>query len=447
MIVRNESQFLADCLRSIQAVADEILVVDTGSSDDTVAIAREYGAQVTHYSWNDDFAAARNFSIQQAKSAWILWLDADERLMPESQEQLLHLLSQARPNSYYRVTIKNWTKEPGNYLLSTAHRLFPNHQGFKFTGKVHEVIIPPPGKRQYKEVRAPIVIEHLGYTLQGEDAQAKEQRNRQILEKLLQDNPDDFMTNFNYAQHLDIYGHWPAARTYYLKSLQLRRLTPALEAVVYNNLAGLAIRMQDYEAAKAYAEASIKLEPRQVAAYYHLYRRAYTLQAEGEMVVYLQKLLGILPHINPNNPRISADLQLDEDQIRYTLALLLHKGQQWTECRRVLEPLLARKPHDRAVLNLLIDTALRQNDLKSAQQLLLNWQCLEPQNQAIRKMLGNLAIKQHQFTQAITIYETILAANPGDQEAIRRLVGLYGIVGDIERARQLSQQLTSSPSS
>lgn len=92
MIVRNEEQNLSECLDSVKNVVDEIIVIDTGSTDETVGIAESYGAQVEHFPWCDDFSKARNESIKYASGDWILWLDADERLLPESIPVLQDLL-------------------------------------------------------------------------------------------------------------------------------------------------------------------------------------------------------------------------------------------------------------------------------------------------------------------------------------------------------------------
>ncbi|MGO9882155.1 MAG: glycosyltransferase family 2 protein, partial [Solirubrobacteraceae bacterium] len=92
LIVRDESRVLSDCLASIREIVDEIVVVDTGSVDDSVEIARRYGARVIHHPWRDDFAQARNAALDAARGEWILYIDADERLSGgdrASVEQLL----------------------------------------------------------------------------------------------------------------------------------------------------------------------------------------------------------------------------------------------------------------------------------------------------------------------------------------------------------------------
>src|ERR1039457_6090419 len=82
LIVKNEARCLARCLRSVQSVVNDIVVVDTGSQDDTVRIARECQATVMNFAWGDDFAAARNFALAQTTGDWILVLDADEHASP-----------------------------------------------------------------------------------------------------------------------------------------------------------------------------------------------------------------------------------------------------------------------------------------------------------------------------------------------------------------------------
>jgi hypothetical protein len=93
MIVKNEERFLGQCLASVKDIANELIVIETGSIDRTVEIAREHGAQVGHFEWCNDFAAARNASIALATGDWILFLDADEELSPAEKQTLPTLLA------------------------------------------------------------------------------------------------------------------------------------------------------------------------------------------------------------------------------------------------------------------------------------------------------------------------------------------------------------------
>ena len=91
MIVKDEEEVLARCLESAAGIADEIIIVDTGSSDRTVEIAKEYTNQVYSFAWIDDFAAARNYAFSLASADFCMWLDADDVLLPEDRTKLLAL--------------------------------------------------------------------------------------------------------------------------------------------------------------------------------------------------------------------------------------------------------------------------------------------------------------------------------------------------------------------
>ncbi|MDD2373005.1 MAG: glycosyltransferase family 2 protein, partial [Syntrophomonadaceae bacterium] len=88
MIVKDEESCIKRCLDSVINLVDEIIIVDTGSTDKTIEICRSYNAQVFHYSWNNNFAEARNFGLDKVTGDWVLWLDADEEVAPENRNQL-----------------------------------------------------------------------------------------------------------------------------------------------------------------------------------------------------------------------------------------------------------------------------------------------------------------------------------------------------------------------
>ena len=141
MIVKNEARCLARCLGSIRAVVDEIIVADTGSTDDTVKIAGEYGAKVARFAWINDFAAARNFALEQCAGEWILALDADEYASDALAAELRNFI--AGPPQIGRLKIVSDFRHGGQTLRSSTFvsRLFP--RGAKFEGRIHEQIASP----------------------------------------------------------------------------------------------------------------------------------------------------------------------------------------------------------------------------------------------------------------------------------------------------------------
>lgn len=145
MIVRNEHETLARCLDSVQGAVDDIVIVDTGSTDDTRDIAARYTGRVYDYPWRDDFAAARNYSFSKASGDYIMWLDADDVLGDQARAQLSALKSELDARRPDVVMMKYCLAYDGSgncTVWNYRERLLRRGAGFKWVGAVHEVIAP-----------------------------------------------------------------------------------------------------------------------------------------------------------------------------------------------------------------------------------------------------------------------------------------------------------------
>lgn len=157
MIVKNEEEVLERCLASAAGVADEIIVVDTGSTDGTKEIARRCGAKVFDFAWTDDFAAARNYSFSKASCDYLLWLDADDVLPEKTRQGLILLREKLDPRVDmvllpYHVAFDAADRPTFVYY---RERLMRREAGFRWEGEVHEVIAPA-GIR----LELPLPVEH-----------------------------------------------------------------------------------------------------------------------------------------------------------------------------------------------------------------------------------------------------------------------------------------------
>ena len=141
MIVKDEEATLARCLNCILPFADEIIIVDTGSEDDTVKIARSYTDKIFFFKWCDDFSAARNFSFSKASCDFIMWLDADDIISKENAEKILRL----KQNDNFDVAMLKYAAafdgETPSFLYY-RERIFRRKLNLKWSGAVHEVIAP-----------------------------------------------------------------------------------------------------------------------------------------------------------------------------------------------------------------------------------------------------------------------------------------------------------------
>lgn len=192
MIAKNESEHIGRCLQSAKNWVDEIIVVDTGSTDDTREIARAWGATVIDAEWQDDFSLARNASLEQATGDWILFLDCDEELAPESGPELRTLIRDSRYEAYF-IQVANLT-EINSKLLAPSVRLFRNRKIFRFEGKIHEQIatsiLANYGQQSIGQCSLSII--HHGYNGQQANIQAKIKRNLKLLNSVDDSKRDGF---------------------------------------------------------------------------------------------------------------------------------------------------------------------------------------------------------------------------------------------------------------
>jgi tetratricopeptide (TPR) repeat protein len=182
MIVRDEAETLPACLDSVRAAVDEIVVVDTGSKDGTQALTR-----VAEFPWCDDFAAARNRSLELATGEWALVLDADERLLDAAGARArLESFAAANPDAAGQLLARNLGPEESRAILT---RFFPLRPEWRYAGRIHERVL----RAGVEPTRAftGVEIVHEGYRPEIVAARGKLERNARLLERELADAPRD----------------------------------------------------------------------------------------------------------------------------------------------------------------------------------------------------------------------------------------------------------------
>ena len=201
MIVKNEERFLAECLESLKDVVDEINIVDTGSTDRTVEIARGYGAKIEFREWRSDFGWARNESLAMATRRWVIVLDADEELEPESRALLRSLRTVPADTTCVYVDIVNLIDDQTG-VATMSHRLlrvFPNSPRMRFKGAIHESLALDEGGNGMAGVVSPLRILHKGYTTEMLRDRDKDARNRPLVVAAYEENSDDLFAMFNFG--------------------------------------------------------------------------------------------------------------------------------------------------------------------------------------------------------------------------------------------------------
>jgi tetratricopeptide (TPR) repeat protein len=186
LIVRDEERCLARCLSSLQPFIDEIVVVDTGSVDSSVAIAESFGATVLHRPWDGDFSAARNLGLDHIRSEIVLYIDADEWVAPITRAEVEQSLATRGDQVAFRVRLRH---RPG-FTPYREYRMWANRPDLRFTGVMHESIVPSIVAVADAEGltigNSPLLLEHDGY--EG-DQDAKHARNLPLLLDQLRNDP------------------------------------------------------------------------------------------------------------------------------------------------------------------------------------------------------------------------------------------------------------------
>lgn len=197
MIVKNEEKDLPECLKLIKNLADEIIIVDTGSTDRTVAIAQEYGVKVFHFPWIDDFSAARNESLKHATGNWIIWLDADDRLYPSEHEKIRRLAQHPSDRAFYFMLQNEGIDHVKCYQL----RMFPNRQDIRFERPVHEQVAPVIIQLGMPLINTDVVFIHTGYS-DNDVLRAKNIRYINSMKQWLKKQPGDLPIRYHLAKAL-----------------------------------------------------------------------------------------------------------------------------------------------------------------------------------------------------------------------------------------------------
>ncbi len=249
MIVRDEEHNLGRCLDSARGFVNEIIVVDTGSRDATPDIARHYGARLYDLAWQDDFSQARNESLKHAIGEWVLILDADEELPPETAHKLRFLAAGSDVEAWaFTIISPCSSSQAGQRVKHPGLRMFKNRESYFFEGKIHEQIIPsilranPGATIPYADA----AITHHGYTKQSRN---KTRRNISILKQALAERPADSFINYNLGLSYYALSDLESSRRYYEAARTLIHPNDRFAAAFFRNYSICLGDLGDYEQA------------------------------------------------------------------------------------------------------------------------------------------------------------------------------------------------------
>ena len=270
VITKNEEKNIGRWLACVKEIADEIVVVDTGSTDKTIELAEKGGARIEHFAWCDDFAAAKNYAISQCHGEWIIFLDADEYFSPNTVGKVRKVIERYQRNlkvvgivcRLVNIDLDN----NGRFINAAGQvRIFRHLPSIVYKGKVHEELFNTSGRGRRFEVNDELEIFHTGYS--GSIVKKKLERNMKLLQE---SGADKKKENYFYlADYYYGFGDWEKARCYAEKVIGLKLRFAGQETRPHEiRLACLFKENAPEEDFKPALEQAIKLYPQAMEFYF-----------------------------------------------------------------------------------------------------------------------------------------------------------------------------------
>ncbi len=367
MIVKNEERVLDDCLKSAQPFFNEMIVVDTGSTDRTVEIAEECGAEVRHMEWPDSFAIARNESLRDAKGKWIFWLDADDTLPIDCGEAILEAAINADDDVLgFVVPVQFVDDGPGGGTRVDHVKLFRNLPGLQFEGRIHEQILGSLRQHEGRIARCNAYVLHSGYDTSDAGQKKKRARDEKLLMLDLQDRPDHPFVLFNLgmtAHYTD--GHEQAVK-WFDKCLIVSdpkeshvRKAYALKAVSHRELGEIQKAIDTLNEGLAEVGDDPEL-------HFHLGLILSNQNMHEESLEHYRKVLGS----DPSGYFSSMDIGILGFKTHHNMGGVLVALGRYDEAKEEFMKALQQAPHFLPSAFELFDQALQRKDFASAQHAL-----------------------------------------------------------------------------
>lgn len=375
MIVKNEEKNIERALSWGRSVMYEQVVVDTGSTDRTVELARKMGAKICEFLWIDDFSAAKNYAIEQCSGDWIALLDADEYMMPEDVKKLPGYIKEMNRRNLDGLST-GWQQLDGEgkiFSSGTQVRIFRNLPDIRYRRRIHEQLESQSGRElRLGDAVKELSIFHTGYQGQAFEQKKKSGRNRKLILEELRNNPDDYEMMGYMGDDCQSDGETEEAAMWFRRSIE--HMPDKLQdydqrsAVTFTSLLMLLTEGEEAlwkEAEEVYCKA-VKLLP-QEADFDYIMGHFYAVRGQAEKAVFhLETALEKLNRYGCNNKALHMAANLLN--VYEILVRCCHMTGQNEKCLTYGVTYLKYEKFNMAVLSLVLKTLLPGGGSDSAQE-------------------------------------------------------------------------------
>jgi tetratricopeptide (TPR) repeat protein len=433
MIVKNEEAMLAKCLDSVSGAVDEIIVVDTGSQDRTVEIAKRYGARVYHHPWEDSFSLARNQSLSYATGDWILIMDADEVMQREDHAKLRQA-TRIPDYNIVSLSVHNCRLDSNiqtSFLPSV--RLWRRKLDCHYEGIVHNELRLPTGE---PVLRGDIRIIHYGYGLAEDKMRQKLARSKELLTKQLEENPDSAFSHFNYSQLIrgeyamlppdvcnDILMHSKRAVELSDPNLQSQR---HIHLMALDQMVSAYYFMKEYDQAEACVRKALAIDPNYIDALFSLGHLHTARRDFSKAIAAYERFIQVADEYDPGSEVTNYILQHPADQATayFRLGLIYEELQQDDQASVSFQKALDYEKDRPDALIRLAMISYRRGDLKVAKNYATQIIVKDAANVDAQLLLADIARRTGDYHDARRQCKTILDSHPDHYEAKTLMVAI-----------------------
>lgn len=366
MIVRDAERTLPTCLASIRPWVDELVVVDTGSVDQTLYIAAQFGARLFHFPWCDDFSAARNESLRHARGEWLFWMDADDTIDETNGRKLRQLAYQEHDTSIggYVMQVHCPAGDGASDYTAVDHlKLFRNRSEMQFEGRIHEQILPAIRRIGDEIAWTDIFVTHSGSDQSAEGRRKKHERDLRILHLDNRERPDHPFVLFNLGMTYADMGRHDQAVQWLQRSIDRAQPTESHLRKAYALLVASFHQLAQFVEAETSCDQGLQLFPRDAEL---SFRRAMLAHEAGHLELaaraYRQALLR-----PPERYFISLDRGVVGAKARHNLACVYAEMQRPDLAEIQWRRVLAEDNDNTHASRLLIETLLLQRRFAAAE--------------------------------------------------------------------------------
>jgi glycosyltransferase involved in cell wall biosynthesis/Tfp pilus assembly protein PilF len=401
MIVRNEENNLPACLQSVADLVQEMIVVDTGSTDRTKEIADKHGAKVFDFPWIDHFAAARNESLRHATGKWIFWLDADDRVDESNRAKLRGLFSKLGDDVAGYVMKCLCLPDSNGVATVVDHlRLFRKHPQVRWEFRVHEQILPALRKIGAAVRWSDVVIHHTGYQ-DPSLRQRKLQRDLRLLEVEQFEQPNHPFTLFNLGSVYQEMGRIAEALELFRKSLDLSAPRDSIVRKLYATITQCHRSLAQKTEALAACRAGLALFADDVEL---LFQEAVTLRELGDVAGAVERWERCLKS-PPGTHFASINTGLRGHITRHNLAVAYSEQGRPADAETQWRAALAERPHYEPAWRALLSLYLEQRRFADAEEIARKVEVHSKDGPEVATVRGRLHMARKDFSTARRLFE------------------------------------------